>query len=52
LLRSFVGLVFSYYITEQVIWKNISASMRTDCLDDFIDIYLHGVVAPSPKRSE
>jgi AcrR family transcriptional regulator len=52
LLRSFVGLVFSYHITEQMIWKNVSPSLQTDRLDDFIDIYLHGVIAPSPKHSE
>ena len=52
LLRSFLGLVVSYYITEQVIWKNSPPSMRADCLDDFIDIYLHGVIAPTPAATE
>jgi AcrR family transcriptional regulator len=52
LLRSFLGLVVSYYITEQVIWKKSQPSMQTDCLDAFIDIYLHGVIAPSPAHAE
>jgi AcrR family transcriptional regulator len=52
LVRSFVGLFFSLYITEQLIWKNLPRSMQTDCLDDFVDIYLHGAVAPSGQPSE
>ncbi|MBN2085860.1 MAG: TetR/AcrR family transcriptional regulator [Anaerolineales bacterium] len=47
LLRSFLGLVVSYYITEQIIWKNSRPPMQKDCLDAFIDIYLHGVTAPA-----
>jgi AcrR family transcriptional regulator len=52
LLRSFLGLVVSYYITEQIIWKNSPPSLRADCLDNFIDIYLHGVLAPAPAATE
>jgi AcrR family transcriptional regulator len=52
LLRSFVGLVFSYYITEQLFWKKAPPSLQTDCLDAFIDIYLHGVIAPAPAAAE
>jgi AcrR family transcriptional regulator len=52
LLRSFVGLVFSYYITEQLFRKNAPPSLQTDSLDAFIDIYLHGVIAPAPAVSE
>jgi AcrR family transcriptional regulator len=52
LVRSFVGLVISHHLTEQVIWKYLPRSMQTDCLDDIVDIYLHGIIAPSPKPSE
>jgi AcrR family transcriptional regulator len=52
LLRSFLGLVVSYYITEQVIGENSPLSRRSDCLDDFIDIFLHGVIAPAPAATE
>jgi AcrR family transcriptional regulator len=48
LIRSFGGLFISYYISEIMIWKFLPKSMQTDCLDDFIDIYLHGVLAPNP----
>jgi AcrR family transcriptional regulator len=52
LIRSFGGLFISYYISEIMIWKYLPKSMQTDCLDDFIDIYLHGVLAPAPAASE
>ena len=52
LLRSFLGLVVSCYITEQVIWKNSPPAMQTGSLDDFIDIYLRGVIAPAPAVPE
>jgi AcrR family transcriptional regulator len=52
LIRSFVGLFFSYRISELLIWKYLPAEMRSDYLDDFIDIYLHGVVEPAPAAME
>jgi AcrR family transcriptional regulator len=52
LVRSFAGLFFSYYITELLIWKYLPPAMQTECLDDFIDIYLHGVIALSPAATE
>jgi AcrR family transcriptional regulator len=52
LVRSFVGLIYSLYITDLIIWKHLPASMQTDCLDDFVDLYLHGVVEPTPGAAE
>ncbi len=52
LVRSFAGLFFSYYITELLIWKYLPASMQTECFDDFVNIYLHGVIAPAPAATE
>jgi AcrR family transcriptional regulator len=52
LVRSFAGLFVSYYISELLIWKSLPKSMQTDCLDDFVDIYLHGVLAPAPMAAE
>jgi AcrR family transcriptional regulator len=49
LVRSFGGLFISYYISEIMIWKFLPKSMQTDCLDDFVDIYLHGVLAPASE---
>jgi AcrR family transcriptional regulator len=52
LIRSFTGLFVSYYITEIMIWKYLPKSMQTDCLDDFVEIYLHGVLAPAPTGAK
>jgi AcrR family transcriptional regulator len=52
LVRSFTGLFVSYYISEIMIWKYLPKSMQTDCLDDFVEIYLHGVLAPSPSGAK
>jgi AcrR family transcriptional regulator len=49
LIRSFAGLFVSYYISEILIWKYLPKSMQKDCLDDFVDIYLHGVLAPASE---
>ncbi len=52
LIRSFAGLFVSYYITEIMIWKYLPKSMQTDCLDDFVEIYLHGVLARAPAGAQ
>jgi AcrR family transcriptional regulator len=52
IVRSFAGLFVAYYVSEILIWKYFPKSMQTDCLDDFIDIYLHGVLAPAPSAAE
>jgi len=52
LIRSFGGLFISYYVSEIMLWKFLPRSMQTDCLDDFIDIYLHGVLAPTPSGAK
>jgi AcrR family transcriptional regulator len=45
LARSFAGLFFSYYITEQVLPQEARAFMGDDALEAFVDIYLHGILA-------
>lgn len=45
LARSFLGLFFSYYITEAMMPPQVRAIMDDDALAHFIDIYLHGVLA-------
>lgn len=45
LLRSFVGLFVSYYITEKMlISPSAPPEMRTNAMDVFVDIYLYGVL--------
>lgn len=45
LLRSFVGLFVSYYITEKLLMSPFTPpEMRTNAMDTFVDIYLYGVL--------
>jgi AcrR family transcriptional regulator len=45
LVRSFAGLFFSYFITEQVLPEGARALMGEHALETFVDIYLHGILA-------
>jgi AcrR family transcriptional regulator len=44
LLRAFLGMFFSYYITEILIGRAMPREMKTNALDYFVDIFLHGVL--------
>ena len=44
-LRTFIGLFFSYVITGQLLGKQLPASARAGAFDHFVDIYLHGILA-------
>lgn len=43
-MRAFVGLFFSFYITEALIGSQIPAQMKENALEHFIDIFLYGIV--------
>lgn len=45
ILRSFIGLFFSYFITDLLVGDMLPAEMKTRAFDYFIDIYLHGILA-------
>lgn len=44
LVRSFLGLFFSYYITEIILGNNAPPEFNTNALDYMVDIYLHGIL--------
>ena len=45
LLRSFIGMVLSYLITDMIISNSILAKlMPKNPIDAYVDIYLHGIV--------
>lgn len=44
-LRSFLGLFLGYYITEIMLGPDAPQSFRTNAVDHFVDIYLHGIMA-------
>jgi AcrR family transcriptional regulator len=46
LLRSFIGLFFSYFITQYLLGPIMPAEMKQNAFDHFVDIYLHGILAP------
>lgn len=45
LVRAFIGLFFSYLMTEVLIGRHLPPEWRDDALDHFIDIFLYGVIA-------
>ena len=48
LMRSFIGMVLSYMITDIVISNSIlSKLMPSNILDAYVDIYMHGVLKES-----
>lgn len=45
LMRSFMGMFFSYYITEIFLSGSVVAKlMPKDSFEQFVDIYLHGII--------
>lgn len=42
--RAFLGMFFSYYITEMLVGRAMPADMSVDATDHFIDIFLHGIL--------
>lgn len=46
LFRAFLGLFFSYYITELMIAGTPLALTQPDSLDHFVEIFLHGILKP------
>lgn len=45
LLRAFLGMFFSYYITEILIGRAMPPEMQVNALDHFADIFLNGILA-------
>ena len=45
LLRAFIGLFYSYFMTETLIIERLPAHADQSAFDYFVEIYLHGVVA-------
>ena len=44
LARAFLGMFFSYYITEILIGPVMPPEMRVNALDHFVDIFLYGIL--------
>ncbi len=48
LARAFLGMFFSYYITEILLGRAMPPAMRGRALDHFVDIFLYGIVEERP----
>ena len=44
LFRAFLGLFFSYYMTELLLANTPAALMSDNALDHFVEIFLHGIL--------
>jgi AcrR family transcriptional regulator len=44
LFRAFLGLFFSFYMTEFLLAGIPTAAMQENALDHFVDIFLHGIM--------
>jgi AcrR family transcriptional regulator len=52
LARAFLGMFFSYYITEILIARSLPPNLRklnANAIDHFAEIYLHGVLLKEPE---
>jgi AcrR family transcriptional regulator len=48
LMRAFLGMFFSYYITGIVLGPAMPPEMQAGALDHFVDIFLHGILVEGP----
>lgn len=44
LIRAFLGMFFSYYITGALLGRAMPEEMQVKALDHFVEIFLHGVL--------
>jgi AcrR family transcriptional regulator len=52
LMRAFLGLFFSYTLTEILMAKQMPPEMSENALDHFVDIYLYGVLKDGRMQAE
>lgn len=51
LVRIFLGLFYSYVLTELLIAEQLPDEMRQDAFPYFVDVFLHGVLDESGNKS-
>ena len=44
LVRVFLGMIFSYFITELLLSRTLIVETQVNALDHFVDIFLHGIL--------
>jgi AcrR family transcriptional regulator len=48
MMRAFIGMFFSYFITDMLMKNLMPPEMHENALDTFVDIFLNGVKQPAP----
>jgi AcrR family transcriptional regulator len=49
LVRAFLGMFFSYYVTGILLGPAMPPEMQANSLDYFVEIFLHGVLVQNPE---
>lgn len=49
LVRAFLGMFFSYYITGVLLGPAMPKEMQDDALNHFVEIFLHGILTENPR---
>jgi AcrR family transcriptional regulator len=44
LIRTFIGLFFSYYLAESIFGQVSSPNFQQDAMDYYVDVFLHGIL--------
>jgi len=45
LIRTFIGLFFSYYLTESIFGQVAPPEFQQDAIEYYVDVFLHGILA-------
>jgi TetR/AcrR family transcriptional regulator, mexJK operon transcriptional repressor len=51
ILRSFLGLFFSYFLSETMIAPYLPGEYSADVFDSFVDIFLHGILISTEENA-
>ena len=51
-IRAFIGLFFSYQITEILLGKQMAPELRENALDHFVEIFLYGIAQTTQPIKE
>jgi len=46
LLLSFLGMFFSFYLTEAVLHSGVTHTTDSSSIEPFVDVFLHGILEP------
>lgn len=52
LMRTFLGLFFSYYISEVILAQSAPQEFSTNAMEYLTDIFLHGILKPTPDKHQ